>query len=520
MSLNLQNSTAASGKNITSALLLASYAASADRMIAVSGLIKALNAAAAVLTLELRQYDGTTEYRSLDAFSASKQSTSDTVQRFSFNPVKVRSGWTIRLYATSTNSSDTSTGYDIDFDDTGSNPASGDAYAYVVTNLGALGAAATALAPASTALSTAVWTGTIAGRIDAAVTSRMATYTQPTGFLAATFPSTVSSYAGADTSGTTTLLTRIPSAITVSGGKVAATMGSGDYTGNTVQTGDSFARIGATGSGLTSLAPASTALSTAVWTGTIAGRIDAAISSRMASGSVTLAASQPDVVFASLICTGALRITGGVAITDDNNIGADTVLISSHGNGADTVAIINPGGGGSFCINVNNDAGLALELSNNSGPTAVQVFGDGSQPAITVTALNFGELAASQPNYAPAKAGDAMTLTSGERSAIDSELSGTHGSGQWGGGGASLRTGTARAGSAYSITLDAGANSANGFYPRGTIIILTGGTGAGQWSTLTGYDGTTKIATVERDWIVSPDNASVFELLAGSSRPR
>ena len=34
------------------------------------------------------------------------------------------------------------------------------------------------------------------GRIDAAVSSRMATYTQPTGFLAATFPATVSSFAG------------------------------------------------------------------------------------------------------------------------------------------------------------------------------------------------------------------------------------------------------------------------------------------------------------------------------------
>ncbi len=63
------------------------------------------------------------------------------------------------------------------------------------------------------------------------------------------------------------------------------------YTGNTVQTGDSFARIGATGSGLTSLAPSSTALSTATWTGTLATNIgttnttvstnlDAAVSSR------------------------------------------------------------------------------------------------------------------------------------------------------------------------------------------------------------------------------------------------
>lgn len=45
--------------------------------------------------------------------------------------------------------------------------------------------------------------------------------------------------------------------------------------GTTVpQTGDSFARIGATGSGLTSLAPASTALSTVQWTNARAGYLD------------------------------------------------------------------------------------------------------------------------------------------------------------------------------------------------------------------------------------------------------
>jgi hypothetical protein len=53
-------------------------------------------------------------------------------------------------------------------------------------------------------------------------------------------------------------------------------------TGHTPQTGDSFARIGALGAGLTSLAPAATALSTATWTATIAGRIDVAVSTRLA----------------------------------------------------------------------------------------------------------------------------------------------------------------------------------------------------------------------------------------------
>lgn len=44
--------------------------------------------------------------------------------------------------------------------------------------------------------------------------------------------------------------------INLSNGKVPATIASGDYSGDTPQTGDSFARIGATGSGLTSIASA------------------------------------------------------------------------------------------------------------------------------------------------------------------------------------------------------------------------------------------------------------------------
>ncbi len=56
------------------------------------------------------------------------------------------------------------------------------------------------------------------------------------------------------------------------------------YTGDTPQTGDSFARIGATGSGLTSLAPSATALSTAQWSNTRAGYLD-----NLSGGAVALA---------------------------------------------------------------------------------------------------------------------------------------------------------------------------------------------------------------------------------------
>ncbi len=62
-------------------------------------------------------------------------------------------------------------------------------------------------------------------------------------------------------------------------------------TGHTAQTGDSYARIGATGSGLTSLAPASTALTNATWTDTKAGYLDAAISGVPDAGAIQSAAT-------------------------------------------------------------------------------------------------------------------------------------------------------------------------------------------------------------------------------------
>jgi hypothetical protein len=91
-----------------------------------------------------------------------------------------------------------------------------------ITGTGArvVDASGNAVAPAATALSTAQWTNTRAGlqdNLDAAVSSRMATYTQPTGFLAATFPTgTVASTTNitAGTVTTVTTLTNLPAAPT------------------------------------------------------------------------------------------------------------------------------------------------------------------------------------------------------------------------------------------------------------------------------------------------------------------
>jgi hypothetical protein len=75
----------------------------------------------------------------------------------------------------------------------------------------------------------------------------------------------------------------------------------------------------------------------------------------------------------------------------------------------------------------------------------------------------------------------------------------------------SIRSNTAQAGSATSITLDAGASALNNFY-NNNIVYITGGTGVGQARFITAYVGATKVATVGA-WTTNPDNTSTFAIL-------
>jgi hypothetical protein len=73
------------------------------------------------------------------------------------------------------------------------------------------------------------------------------------------------------------------------------------------------------------------------------------------------------------------------------------------------------------------------------------------------------------------------------------------------------RTGTAQAGAANSITLDAGASATNGMYFN-MWIRITGGTGVGQVRLISAYVGSTKIATVSSNWTTNPDATSTFAI--------
>lgn len=72
-------------------------------------------------------------------------------------------------------------------------------------------------------------------------------------------------------------------------------------------------------------------------------------------------------------------------------------------------------------------------------------------------------------------------------------------------------TATAQAGAASTITLVSSASATDGFYNQQYIYIQSG-TGAGQRGLITGYVGSTKVATVSTAWGVVPDNTSVYVL--------
>jgi len=80
------------------------------------------------------------------------------------------------------------------------------------------------------------------------------------------------------------------------------------------------------------------------------------------------------------------------------------------------------------------------------------------------------------------------------------------------------RSGTAQAGGSSTITLDASASSTNDIH-KGSIVFIVSGTGAGQAREITGYIGSTKVATVGRAWSTTPDNTSVFQIVAAAVKP-
>jgi hypothetical protein len=177
---------------------------------------------------------------------------------------------------------------------TGNTVQTGDSFA----RIGAAGAGLTALGDTRVA------------NLDATVSSRMATYTQPTGFLAATFPATVASTTNitAGTITTATNLTNLPSIpanwITATGITAAALNGKGDW----------LLLSGYTAPDNASITTLTTRLSAT--RATNLDNLDATVSSRFASASYTA----PDNASVTAIKAKTDSLTFTVAGFIDANI--------------------------------------------------------------------------------------------------------------------------------------------------------------------------------------------------------
>lgn len=80
-----------------------------------------------------------------------------------------------------------------------------------------------------------------------------------------------------------------------------------------------------------------------------------------------------------------------------------------------------------------------------------------------------------------------------------------------------MDSGTAQAGASTTITLRSGANATNSYY-NNCLVVLTGGTGAGQSRFITAYTGASKVATVTA-WVTNPDNTTTYVVLPFDAIP-
>lgn len=171
------------------------------------------------------------------------------------------------------------------------------------------------------------------------------------------------------------------------------------YTGNTVQTGDSFARIGATGSGLTSLAASSTALSTAQWTNTLATNLGTTNTTVSTNLDTTVSSRGTSTLTQTQVTGGAYSVQSASCVLGDARIanldGTITSRMATYTQPTGFLAANFTTG-----IPISGDLSATMKTSVTTAATA-------ATPVVTIS-------------------GAISTL-----SALNTSLSSTHGAGSW-----------------------------------------------------------------------------------------
>jgi hypothetical protein len=166
---------------------------------------------------------------------------------------------------------------------------------------------------------------------------------------------------------------------------------------------------------------------------------------------------------------------------------------------AASVTAINANLGTTQPLNFTGTGGSALAKSDMVDIAGAAVSAGTAQMGVNV--VNFG--------------GSAGTFASGVPAVNATQIAGnataaTNAAAGWAG--LIADTGTAQAGASTTITLRSGAVATDDYY-TGSAVAITGGTGAGQVRKITGYVGSTKVATVDTAWATNPNNPSTYQVL-------
>jgi hypothetical protein len=276
-------------------------------------------------------------------------------------------------------------------------------------------------------------------------------------------------------------------------------------TGHTAQTGDSFARIGAAGAGLTAVPW------NAAWDAEVESEVTDSLEAHnldhlalTATVAADMTAEVADnTILSRMLANGDTSAfvpsTDGLQLIRDKltDIETDTGEIGAAGAGLTAVPW-----NASWDAEVQSEVQDAIEVNKLDHLVAVADADDAVNDSIVA------KLAASDGDW------------SGFDNAADSlEAIRDRGDAAWttgaGTGLTALASGTAQGGAASTIQLAAGETFSDNEL-NGNIVKVTSGTGAGQARVITAYTGATDTATVYPNWTTNPDATSVYEVVEGS----
>jgi len=204
-------------------------------------------------------------------------------------------------------------------------------------------------------------------------------------------------------------------------------------------------------------------------------------------------------------------------------------ILSTGGNGGTSDGIKAVAGTGGVPIRGDITGNITGNLSGSAGSVSGavgSVTGNVGGNVVGSTASVTGAVGSVTGNVGGNVVGSVASVTGNVGGNVSGNVTGSVGSVATGGitraslaadtGLQPIRSNTAQAGAAGTITLDASASAVDGFYAD-TLVLLTGGTGAGQVRRGRAYVGATKVLTVVPNWTTNPDNTSTFAILPATS---